>query len=298
MAGGKKTADAQETPSLPCLVLSRPEAASRIEDRIRIGHEICEMEIRTEEALEKARAEYEKWHEYNIELLQRLFNNASIADKYSHYYVGGLIVTSDTPSPTLAEEMQGLRAEVKKYIGRLESILGRLELIPECNSVSEASEQRADRPQESGRNVFVVHGHDEASKQMVCRFLERLHLNPIVLHERSDEGRTIIEKFEDYSDQVGFAIILLTPDDEGRKRREDTALQPRARQNVVFEHGYFIGKLTRSRVCALYKADVELPSDLSGVLYVEMDTSAGWQQKLAREVKQAGIEIDFNLLVS
>jgi predicted nucleotide-binding protein len=131
------------------------------------------------------------------------------------------------------------------------------------------------------KKVFVVHGHDEAAKEATARFLEKLDLDPIILHEQASGGRTIIEKFEKYSSDVGFAVVLLTPDDLGASQTESAELHPRARQNVVLELGYFLGKLTRNRVCALYRGGIELPSDIQGVIYVEMDDAGAWKAKLA-----------------
>jgi len=143
----------------------------------------------------------------------------------------------------------------------------------------------------NSRNIFVVHGHDEAAKQSVARFLEKLGLNPIILHEQPNKGRTIIEKFEEHSD-VGFAVVLLTPDDMGGVSTD--RLNRRARQNVILELGYFIGKLGRARVCALFMEGVEMPSDIHGVLYLPYDANGGWHLKLAKEIREAGIEVDLN----
>jgi len=142
------------------------------------------------------------------------------------------------------------------------------------------------------RKVFVVHGHDEAAKEAAARFLEKLDLEAIILHEQASGGRTIIEKFEKYSDDVGFAVVLLTPDDFGNSQEAPDAKQPRARQNVVLELGYFLGRLTRNRVCALYKGHVELPSDIQGVVYVEMDNAGAWKTKLAQELVEAKCPIN------
>jgi hypothetical protein len=113
------------------------------------------------------------------------------------------------------------------------------------------------------RKVFLVHGRDDGPREAVARFLERLGFEPIILHEQANQGRTVIEKVEAHSD-VGFAVVLLTPDDEGNLRGE--APQPRARQNVLLELGYFIGKLTRHRVCTLKAGELEVPSDWRGVV--------------------------------
>lgn len=115
-----------------------------------------------------------------------------------------------------------------------------------------------------------------------------------MLREQPSKGRTIIEKFEDYAD-VGFAVILLTADDRGATKDTNFDDQKsRARQNVVFEFGYFIGKLGRNRVCALHAPGVEVPSDYSGVVYIELDSGGAWQLQLAKEIRAAGIDVDMN----
>ncbi len=145
--------------------------------------------------------------------------------------------------------------------------------------------------------VFVVHGHDEGARESVARLLEKMGFEAIILHEQANQGRTVIEKVEAHSD-VGFAVVLLTPDDEGRaKGKPLESLKPRARQNVLLELGYFIGRLGRGRVCALRRGEVEIPSDFAGMVWVPMDSSEGWKISLARELNVAGHPIDMNKLV-
>ena len=141
------------------------------------------------------------------------------------------------------------------------------------------------------KKVFVVHGHDEASRESVARFLENLGFEAIILHEQSDSGRTIIEKIEDHSG-VSFAVVLMTPDDLGAVKTETQELKPRARQNVIFELGFFVGRLGRKNVCALKSPEVETPSDYEGVVYTKLDASEGWKLKLIRELKSAGFKFD------
>ncbi|MCY3955029.1 MAG: nucleotide-binding protein [Nitrospira sp.] len=155
--------------------------------------------------------------------------------------------------------------------------------------------QANDKP--ISNKVFVIHGRDEGTKEKVARFLQTLGLEPVILHEQANLSRTIIEKFEDHA-QVDFAVALLTPDDVGSLKDEETNLKPRARQNVIFEFGYFIGKLNRKRVCALLKGDVEKPSDYDGVLYIPWDDPDGWKMRLIKELKSAGFEVDANKAIS
>lgn len=149
--------------------------------------------------------------------------------------------------------------------------------------------------QKTSRKVFIVHGHDGSARESVARFLERIGFEAIILHEQANRGRTVIEKVEANSD-VSFAVVLLTPDDEGSVKGGPT--EPRVRQNVLIELGYFIGKLGRDRVCALKKGKVEIPSDFAGVVWQEMDDVGGWKQALGRELKEAGHAIDWNIIMS
>ncbi len=137
--------------------------------------------------------------------------------------------------------------------------------------------------------VFIVHGHDNSTKFEVARFVEKIGLKAIILHEQVSAGKTIIEKIEKYSNVI-FGIVLLTPDD---KMSNDTY---RARQNVVFELGYLMSKLGRHRICALIKDNVEIPSDISGVIYIPYDKDGAWKIKVANEMKSVGIKIDLNAL--
>lgn len=140
-----------------------------------------------------------------------------------------------------------------------------------------------------------MHGHDGEARETVARFISAIGLEPVILHEQANRGRTVIEKVEANSD-VGFAVVLLTPDDVGRAKASSD-LEPRARQNVLLELGYFLAKLGRERVCALKRGEVVIPSDFAGVVWEEMDSSGGWKQRLGRELEAAGQPIDWNLVM-
>ncbi|MCK4760790.1 MAG: nucleotide-binding protein [Candidatus Aminicenantes bacterium] len=146
----------------------------------------------------------------------------------------------------------------------------------------------------NSKKIFIIHGHDDGTKETVARFIEQIGLEPVILHEKPNQGRTVIEKFEDYAD-VGFAIALLTPDDVGNEKNKKDELNPRARQNVIFEFGFFLGQLGRKRVCGIKKNDVEIPSDYKGVLYINLDSEGAWRMQLVQELKAADIDVDANL---
>lgn len=151
-------------------------------------------------------------------------------------------------------------------------------------------------PVTASTDVFIVHGHDDNLKNQVARLIEGFGLRPIILHEQPNGGKTIIEKFEEHSAKAGFAIALLTPDDIGGSASKPELQNSRARQNVILEQGYFFGKLGRARVCALYVEGVELPSDLSGILYIKQDEVGTWKYQIAKEMKAAGLPVDLNLV--
>lgn len=151
---------------------------------------------------------------------------------------------------------------------------------------------------EMSNKVFIVHGHDEVAVQEMARTLEKWGFEAIILHEQADQGLTIIEKIEKYTD-VDYAVVLYTECDCGRAKEESKENEKfRARQNVVFEHGYLISKLHRDHVCALVKGNVETPGDISGVLYVAMDSNGAWKMQLAKNMKAAGLKIDMDKFLS
>ncbi len=149
-------------------------------------------------------------------------------------------------------------------------------------------------------NIFIVHGHNEAMRLAVARMLEKLELKPIILHEQTNKGSTIIEKFIANSD-VGFAVVLLSADDKGYSIKEGSKkAKKRARQNVIFELGYFIAKLGRNKVVALVDGtcDFELPSDYHGIIYITYDGDNGkWKNEVIKELKGCGYTIDANKII-
>lgn len=150
------------------------------------------------------------------------------------------------------------------------------------NNVSTQEQSKVD-----SNKVFVVYGHDRLMKLEVENFLRsRLKLDVVVLDELPNGGRTIIEKFEHYSKDCAFVVILMSPDDNAEV---DGQIFKRARQNVVLELGYFMAKLGRKKVCALVRGDIEKPSDISGILHLSYDDE--WKFELLTELKDAGVEV-------
>ncbi len=139
--------------------------------------------------------------------------------------------------------------------------------------------------------IFVVHGHDGELKEAVARLVEHAGLTPIILSEQVNRGATIIEKFEKNAN-VPAAICLFTADDFGREKKEDEE-RVRARQNVIFETGYLMGKLGRENIIIIADEGIEMPSDLSGVVRTDKEE---WKVSLIKEMKDIGYKIDENVL--
>ena len=254
---------------------------------------------------------------FDISLIQKRFDpranalqdkiRATLADifgndtaEYKRHFVGSFdnltifLGGRDYPPRTVQDSYkQGIEAAVIK----LESLRDLLnERLADMAGASPSPTPSVSQQRPVGKRVFIVHGHDEAAKEIMARFVERLGLTPVILHEQPSSGNTIIEKLLAHMD-VDFTLVLLTPDDVGSLVSTPSSLKSRARQNVVFELGLFVGALGRKKVCALYKGDVELPSDYQGVLYVPMDDAGGWKLLLARKMRHAGLDIDMNKAV-
>lgn len=197
----------------------------------------------------------------------------------------------DLPFPTNEEDI----IEDEKYTTDITASIFKecRSLLKEATSKSEAPTVTKPKVPMDKSKVFIVHGHDNAAKEAVARFVEKIGLEAIILHEQASSGNTIIEKIEANSN-VGFAIVLYTPCDVGASKGEKDQLKPRARQNVIFEHGYLIGKIGRKNVCHLFKSGVETPSDIEGLVYAPMDEGGGWKYTVGKEMKACGYDVDLN----
>lgn len=197
------------------------------------------------------------------------------------------------------------------FVYTKDTILGESDICPEItNDIFEKvdanlqsaknktpeSEENEIETSETSKNVFIVHGHNETIRSEVELLIKELGYNPIVLFKRPDGGSTIIEKLERETKDIVFAVIIYTGCDEGKPKESDV-LKPRARQNVVFEHGMMCGILGREKVVALVEPEVEFPGDLSGIIYKKLDNSGHWQIEIAREMKESGLDVDLNKLL-
>lgn len=276
----------------PILKVAPEEASKLIRWRLEVGNQIGEVFVSKlgRVQLYSTAADLDKWDKFNTTLLKNLFTTMSFATNY-----GTLKPSLDSITGKSLEEWQ--RRLTGWFLGKitaLESIDEQLVLFDKAPQ-SVTAKREVIKP--LGSKVFIVHGHDEAVKQSVARFLEHLDLDVVILHEKPDRGRTTIEKLVEESDMgVGYAVVLLTGDDVGKLVSEGGEPSPRARQNVILELGYFLAKLGRERVHALYQEGVELPSDYDSVLYTPLRDPEAWKLKLAIELKAVGFNIDLNKL--
>lgn len=275
--------------SVASLIISKEDFIEILSKRISEGEIIHSTIISTPDQLGKEKSKYRSWHDYNIEFLKSSFDDPEneYLYKYSHY--GELTFGFLGGSETFLGELNDFKEKISAKLENLNNLIQKTELL-KCNLLPRKEAQHLSQDKSS---IFIVHGHETTIMHKVARFIDKLGFKPIILHEQANSGQTIIEKIETYSN-VGFGIILYTPCDLGAKKGEENNLQGRARQNVVFEHGYLIGKIGRKNVAALVAGDVETPSDISGIVYIQMKEN--WEFALAKELKISGYAVDMNVL--
>ena len=266
--------------------MTRPAKAKAIERLQKILNKIPEIK-----KLRFDSPEFRKWQISAREAVEKTFGRKSnqFRDFQAIHYSPGYSFPDTTDTHRQVAHVKGLGSAEAVF----ESMIDVIEEYWEEDGNSPDTSNATVNISQNLNKVFVIHGQDESAREAVARFLEQLELIPVILHELPNKGRTIIEKFEDYAG-VTFAVVLLTPDDAGRPAGNVNSLKARARQNVIFELGFFLGKLGRERVCALRKDDVETPSDYDGVVYIKLDCEGGWRMKLIQELKAANFDVDAN----
>ena len=262
------------------------------------GVELIERQIEAGSALVNGLVtndSYQSWESTTSTYLEMSFGaRHPKIEEFLHYGKFGSFPTNASETWWVAKRKNNIQGQLTLLRGFQDVLRTQMELDAPAQAVRSAQAVPSERPNSQSNEVFVVHGHDTALQQSVARFLEKLGLKAVILDEQPNQGRTIFQKFSDHSD-VRFAIVLFTGDDiGGKKGTPPERLLPRARQNVILEFGYFLAKLGPAAVCALYEPGVELPSDVSGMLYVPVESGPGWKLKLCLEMKAAGIDVDMN----
>jgi predicted nucleotide-binding protein len=285
----RRQAGRQGTEKEPMLRVATSQLDGEIEKRLELGQELLDRRVEVGpgsvaadvQTVRDFNREFSTWDEFNERLLRSRFTTPKAADEYKRVTIG---IGELPPQQELYWAREGIREQMR----RLSSVRDQLPLYE--SEVAEDSGSKPTTGAAMGSKIFLVHGHDGARKLEVAQFLqEGTGERPIILHEPASKGRTIIEKFEDHASEAGFAVILLTADDVGRAKK-DTDLKSRARQNVVFEFGFFVGALGRANVVALVEEVVERPSDTDGVLYIPL--AGNWKTELAKEIRAARIKLE------
>ena len=270
------------------LLMSRSDFKDQLTDTITNGNKLFGKDIDYKNFL-TFKDEYSLWDDYNFHFLNNAFEG-----HYNHIAKDYKSITHNALSykrHNRPDEVTIEKELLKKKLSYLNFLLAN------CHSFINIDEKKmidTNNQTTDKSKVFIVHGHDELAKITVESFIKDLGFEPIILHKQASSGKTIIEKIEAYTD-VGFGIILYTPCDIGSKNLKPFELKPRARQNVVFEHGYLIGKIGRGNVCAIVKDDVEIQNDISGIVYVQM--IGQWKIDLAKELKSSGYNVDMNNVI-
>lgn len=309
---GKKKIE--EEPQKAILVMESELFKQALEQRIEAGKKLLEIKVTkntnpygmrgwstyggrfvsleerqyVKEEIEQFRNEFYKWSDYNSELLKQAFDNPDNEYRKEYDNTGITILMGNE------DVMEDYHKKIKKRIAVLDRLITFIPLLPKAETVNKA--RKDNKTEMNMSKVFIVHGHDSNTRNEAELLVKQLGFEPVVLFKRVNEGDTIIEKLLRESKDAAFSIVLYTKCDEG-KAVEDTDLKPRARQNVVFEHGLMCGLLGRKRVVALVEEGVEVPGDLSGVVYIPLDAKMRWQLDVAREMKASGMQVDLNKLM-
>jgi len=234
-----------------------------------------------EDELDDFTNKFSSWKSYVLELLVAQFGRD---DQYVYEWDTYVVTYVSKRKPILNQ----LKKNVNKALSLIDSFLERIDLRMETKSTAQLNDEVAKK-----KRVFVVHGHDNNVRNEVELFVRSIEYEPIILCKRADMGDTIIEKIEREAKDVCYAIVIYTSCDLG-KGKKDENFKPRARQNVVFEHGFMCAHLGRSHVCALLEEGVEQPGDLKGVVYKPLDAAGAWKYQIADEMKAVGLEVDKN----
>ena len=273
--------------------LARPAAKLRVAlaEAQRVGEELLASPPANPDAVRIFRELYLSWEGKTSAVLENGFKvsgflTTSPKDEFTGTAVSLLdlkIASTTIPWERLPEVL----ADIQEKLRVLRAVEDRLDVYAatETRPVPHSTSPTAP--------IFLVHGHDIARRELVRRFLETVtDRDVVVLADQPNRGQDILGKLLVHAQQAVFAVVLLTPDDEGGESGKEKRAS-RARQNVVFELGMFIGLLGRDRVAALNDPAVELPTDFSGVAYIPIDGDS-WQIELARELKAAGISVSLD----
>lgn len=260
------------------LTVSRDEAASTLTERIGAGEELLSegKTLGDEAAHEAWSLTRRRWVNLTVEALRHVYADDDQAAEFNRSAYPQVSIGGGFPD--WRRNLEWDLRYVTSAVNTLESLRERLRFATEGATASRQVAQAA--PTQGPESIFIVHGRDHGARDTVARFLERAGdrgYDPVILDEQASRGRTLIEKFEEHASDARFAVVLLTGDDVGGLKGV-AEQRPRARQNVIFELGFFFGVLGRDRVAVLHESALEIPSDVDGLAYIPFD--GDWQQRL------------------
>jgi predicted nucleotide-binding protein len=262
------------------ILVSRHTAEQLLEREIEKAVALAQngMQSQSENDYDRWIQDFEGWRRMASAVVAKIYGRSSSEQK-DFENTGRLLVVGGGTPWNVEQRRAVERLESRNNV--LRSLVEQLELVDEPSGVALSAQraQEPDTPMPMG--IFIVHGQNEAIREAVARTLEKAGREVVILHEQANKGRTLIEKFEQHAATAGSAVILLTADDVGGPEGKD--LRPRARQNVVFEMGFFYGRLGRERVAVLYEPTVEKPSDIDGIVYIPLDQAGAWKTALLAE---------------
>lgn len=297
------------SPIWPSSKIAVEDAMKQLLDRKTAGHQLrvalaCMREQMNDnpsltsqlfEPVQKLIERVRSWVRYTVRTVDSIFEGHQVPG--IEITTLGTITKSDQPgAKSLDEELQGAERVVSDVCDQIDYMTRDVSY-----GLSTSAYQEALRGAKSAiPNIFIVHGHDLLLLKEIVSVLDRLCLNPIVLKNLDNRGRTIIEKFEEEVEKCDYVIVLLTGDDEARSSRAQNKTdgwKNRARQNVIFELGFFVGRLGRSKVAVVSKEhEIEIPSDIGGLATIVAQDSGDWKRKLANELIGAGMNVDLRRL--
>jgi predicted nucleotide-binding protein len=282
------------------LAVPRARAEDVITRHLQDGQEMVDAasQVASEAEYEEWTNRRKRWRDLTQRALQTIFTTQEGARSFRTAASAGFVrMAAAGWHAYLGDEV----GDLKDGLTKLESLRDQLEYIDEAETAKTPAIAKTTGPRPDAK-VFLVHGRDNDLLTRVTHLLERTGTHEIViLGEQPSRGRTIIEKFEAHGSEADYAVVLLSGDDLGRLSPTHVAEglpepreQPRGRQNVIFEMGWFIGQLSRAHVTVLYEQGVELPSDYQGVIYTALDVGGQWRYELVKELRAAGFDFDAN----
>jgi hypothetical protein len=272
---------------------SRQQAEDIINSRVEAANSLVleADDVRNEETFDAWNSSRKRWVGATQTALRSLFDDdGDNSLRFQSATAPNVVLMAGDLDQEFGEDLRGVKSGITHLLTTRDS----LEFMDLAPGTPEVTSVEPSGPA-SDAQIFIVHGHDEALREKVAGVLRQTGPNEVViLHEQPDGGQTVIEKLEKHGAASGFAAILMTADDVGGN--SDADLSPRARQNVVFEHGYFVGLLGRGNVAVLYDPQIEKPSDLEGLVYIDISEGTDWRLKLLRELRSVGFKHDSNKL--